>query len=199
MNAMDSAVDKLQKNVESARRSGQYADMDTYTAQLGALLQSDTSPEAAKARSLLNYEKHMAAFQQAESRLKEARQHAEAAVQEAQTAGDKASELFAKMVLGGHTLPALREGRQAIQLLAEVCSDAETVLTTTTDATEHDRFQRILMNCYWHQILLAIEYRGDKNDVKGWKAKLESNPTFQQYRNTVGAKVLVDAQSYIDT
>lgn len=195
---MTPSIEQLLKDIESARRSKRYVDMDTHVVGLEAILHGDNSPEAAKIRSQLNYERHMAAFQQAESHLHDAKHHAENAIREAQHAGDGASELFATMVLGGHTLPALRQGREAMRLLADACKDAETLFAATTDPVERGRFERVLMNIYWHRILLAIEYGGDKNDVQRWKATLESNPTFQQYRHTAGAKVIADAQAYID-
>ena len=196
---MDPAIEQLLKDVETARRRKDYVDMDYLANQVAKLLQNDTSSDASRSRSRLSYEKHMAAFQQAEVHLQAAKAHAETAAQEADRGGDPAAGLYAKMVLGGHTLPALREGRIAIELLAQVCDDAEKLFAATTDASEKSRVERIIMNCYWHRILLALEYRGDKNDVQKWKTALESNLVFQQYRTTVGAKALADAQAYIDT
>ena len=198
MPSTNTAVELL-RGIETARRGKNYTQMDEGAETLLALLKDDQSASAWKMRSKLSYELQMGAFQQVETLLEKTKAHAERSIAEAEKGGDTIDRLFAEMTLAGHILPASRKGKEAMQMLLRTRIEAEGLLADITDDTGRNRLLRVIMNCYWHQILLAIEYDGNPEDVARWKQLLESNSVFQQYRDTEGAKVLSDAQAFIDS
>jgi|SRR3989344_9069816 len=196
---MNPKIEEHLKAVECARRDTHYPIMDEKAEELLALLKDDESSAAWAVRSKVSYELQMGTFQQAEASLNKAKMLAEQAIEEADKAGDTTGSLYAQMTLAGHILPALRKGRKAREELASVYEDAVELLAKTTDEHEKNRSQRVIMNCYWHSILLAIEYDGDPDDVRRWTVRLEANPVFQQYKDTEeGKKILADADAFVD-
>ena len=194
-----STVVELLRSVETARRGKDYAKMDEDTNVLLAQLGNDQSAHAWKTRSKLSYELQMGAFQQVETLLEQTRMHAQRAIAEALKGGDLIGRLFAEMTLAGHILPASRKGREAMQMLRSTCAEAEGLLPDTSGDEERNRLLRVSMNCYWHQILLAIEYDGNPGDVERWKVLLESNPIFARIKDVAGARILTDAHAFIDS
>ena len=195
----DTTVAKLLRSIEDARRGKNYVEMDEEAKKLLSMLEHDHSPETWKTRSKISYELQMGAFQQVETLLEQTQTLAVRSIAEADKGGDVIGRLFAEMTFAGHILPASRKGAEAMKMLRRTQIEAEGLLAETSDETERNRLLRVIMNCYWHQILLAIEYNGSPSDISNWMSFLENNPVFAQYKDTTGAKVLADAQAFIDS
>ena len=165
--------------VESARRAKEYEDMRAAVHALTSLLGDDQSPGANQVRSQASYEQAMAAFQRATALLEEAKNFANQGAVQARSGEDKIGELFAKMILGGHILPALRMGREAIEQLKLVHSEVGRL--SPENEADQARLSRVEMNVLLHLIDLAVEYDGDREQVREWLTALEGNDTFQGY------------------
>ncbi len=194
---MNPKTEELLKAVERARRDTHYPIMDEKAEELLALLKDDESSAAWAVRSKVSYELQMGTSQQAEAFLNKAKMLAEQAIEEAEKAGDAIGILFARMTLGGHILPALGKGQEAIGVLRGAYHDAKSLLAKV-DEKDEVRVQRIIMNCCIHLLRLTAEYRWCPADVEGFLRVLETNPVFEQYKYEGWAKqAIANAKGYI--
>lgn len=172
--------------IELARRQKNYDRMAKFAGVAKVSLVGQ-HPEVWKARAKVEYELHMAAYQQAQEAtgeqrtdlLNESLRLALVSQSCALHAGDKIGELFALMNVSGLIYPALGKNEEALKESAQVQKDAESHLVTTKDAVIIDKLQQIVMNVLLHRLrigtllTLALE-------IPRWLEQLESNPEYQK-------------------
>ena len=176
------ALTTLLRSVEDFRRTEQYNRMNEVAHTLFKALEGNTTSKALRIRAKAEYERTMAAFQQAEASLAEALRFAVGSATCAEMAGDPIGMLYADMVRGGHVLPALRRKDEAIALLKSAHERA--VQLTPDDEAEKLRLSNLLMNILLHLMDLTIESDGSSGNIQDYVLMLEDNSAFQIYLTT---------------
>ena len=177
--------------VEKARRAKDYTKMQRLAGACLAELEGDQSPEVCKMRAKINYELHMAAFQQAKDTpggsvklLRLSMTIAEHSSAQAKLAKDLAGELFPQMNIGGHLLPALGRWKEGIGLLQSTLKKAKAGMSKASVEDAY-RLSRVAMNCYLLLIDIAIANNGRPADVKHWQKAAEATAVFtKEYKDS---------------
>jgi len=172
-----SEIDALVADVERARRLKDYTNMHA-TADLvvDALLASPGPPEY-RALAKVEYELHMAAYDQSLYHL--SRYHADRSAEWPRKAGDLVGELFIHMNIGGLLLPAMGKWEDGV-VMHQSTLGRVVALYPSASPEDQGRLDRIAMNCYAQCIRhLAQEDRSAPKEIERYCALLEANPLYQ--------------------
>ena len=196
MTDVERASEAALKAIETTRRGCDYYAMQKAVDTLLARIVHDTSEAAFRIRAKVNYERHMAAWQQ--GHINDSMNLAVLSKEAAIKGNDAIGVLFAEMNIGGHLLPALGEWQEGLYLLAGVCNSANAILAQEATPEARLRAQRVAMNGYALRIRIAIENTEFWLAVEEWLGELRKNPVFLSYKGEEWADTLVrDAEAFV--
>gem|GEM_PF-2877532 len=193
--------------IGGCRRNKGYSSMNAFCRLLDQKLQGDKSPEAYGFRAKALYERHMAAYQQAEEaqgsgeRLtlyQNSLDLAQRSATAADLAGDPCGRLFVETTKTGLLLPRLGRWAEGFRQSERVSAEAEALAVAAPDDETKKRPFRVAMNCYLHRIDMLVQNGGEKDAVKELLGKLNGNPIYQACKEHADVKAAVEcAQRYI--
>ncbi len=171
--------DKLVCVIEMFRRRKMYAEMERCSQLLTQRMGEEDSVPARKIRAMHLYELSMAERQQAQAHLEQAKECAEQSARQSERAGDVVGWYYAAMILGGEILPQLGQWQEGYARCERVGREATAALAGMDDVGERQRCQRIVMNCLYHCLNLAVDHGYDVSVVDGLVQAILADPIYQ--------------------
>lgn len=194
----------LLANVEQARRGEAYEAMEAIAREICDEVLNDLSIDQMRVLSRLDYELHMAAYQQsltdpanAQVLLHQSQRLAARSMGEALFAGDEVGALIAQENVYGLIYPALGKWREGVVGCEQSRERLEEIATnvSTSDVDESRAF-RFAANAHCHCMRMVVAHKGSKSSVAFWLTEIAKNPVYIAKPNDFRTDVQA-AQRYI--